>query len=296
MRLIRKLAKQLGAYWRDRLKQKRLKNYHFNGNIPWAIGYEDYKFDQINAALSNKDLLVEFSQGTLPPSYGVGLDERIVEIPWLWSRLNAEKGRLLDAGSSLNHQFLIDSRLYESKEIAIYTYYPENTQFLAERISYVFGDLRTMPFKDSWFDEIACISTIEHIDKDNSIYGYQVDDIAKSQTKSYEYLKAIAEMVRILRPGGRILMTFPFGIFEDHGFFQQFDQEMVDRLDTLFSSSGQVKYDYLSYTKSGWQFSEADKCSNAKSFNPHTGIGKGNDGAAHSRAICCIEFTKSGLN
>lgn len=293
MRMLRKSVKQISSLWRKWQKLKRLKHYHSNGMIPWSIGYEDYKFDQIEASLTNKHLLSQLSEGILPKSYGKGLDERIVEIPWLWSRLNADKGRLLDAGSSLNHRFLINSKLQQTKDITIYTFHPEKTQFLEERISYVFGDLRIMPFADNWFDEIACISTIEHIDKDNSIYGYVVEDKAKAETKSYEYLRAVAELIRIVKTDGRILMTFPYGTFEDHGFFQQFDREMIAKLDALFSEHGRVNFDYFLYTSSGWEISNVDQCSGANSYNPHTGIGIGTDGAAHSRAICCLEFTKS---
>jgi ubiquinone/menaquinone biosynthesis C-methylase UbiE len=36
-------------------------------------------------------------------------------------------------------------------------------------ISYVYGDLRNTILKDQCFDEIVCISTLEHIGMDNTM-------------------------------------------------------------------------------------------------------------------------------
>ena len=47
------------------------------------------------------------SDGALPVGHGFRLDERIVEYPWLFSRLPSGAGNLLDAGSVLNYEFLL---------------------------------------------------------------------------------------------------------------------------------------------------------------------------------------------
>ena len=88
-------------------------------------------------------------------------------------------------------------------------------------------------------------------------------------------------------------MTFPFGKFKNYGFFQQFDKEMVDRVSELLVNRGELKIDYIEYKKEGWVFSSQDKCNEILSFNPHTGEDKGEDGAAHSRCVCVIDFIKA---
>lgn len=84
-----------------------------------------------------------------------------------------------------------------------------------------------LPFKSELFDTIICQSTLEHIDMDNSIYGYDLERRDTMQEKSYSFLKGISELLRILKPEGMLCLTFPYGKFENHGFFQQFDSEMV---------------------------------------------------------------------
>ena len=73
-----------------------------------------------------------------------------------------------------------------------------------EKKSYVYGDLRKLPFKDEFFDIVVSQSTIEHIDMNNSIYGYDIDYNKKVEVKSYEFLSAIKEMLRVLKPEGTL--------------------------------------------------------------------------------------------
>jgi hypothetical protein len=96
-----------------------------------------------------------------------------------------------------------------------------------------------------------------------------------------------------VKPNGKLLLTFPFGKYEYHGFFQQFDSEMFDKILNLLENSGIVKTDFLKYEKAGWRFAQKDELLLVESFNPHTGKGKGNDGAAHCRSIACVEFIKN---
>ena len=89
-----------------------------------------------------------------------------------------------------------------------------------------------------------------------------------------------------------LLLTFPYGKFENHGFFQQFDNEMLQKLLVLLNNLGKTEIDFFLYTVEGWTWSDEKKTSSTESYNPHTGKGKGNDGAAHCRGICCIKFLK----
>jgi len=281
---IRSLEKKLLQRRSERTRRNNIKTYLKNGRIPWSIGYHEYRSGQIAAAIHASPQQID--------RWARGLDERIVEIPWIFNQLSKTSGKLLDAGSSLNHDYILDHALVKNKDLTICTYYPESFARLSQRISYVFADLRSMPFRDGWFDEIACISTLEHIDMDNSMYGYEAVNAAHGIKKSYSYLLAVAEMVRVLKNGGRLLITVPFGKFENHGFFQQFDEDMIVRLTNELTGKGSWETTFFKYLPTGWTQSILSECLNAESFNPHTGIGKKDDGAAHSRAIGCIAFTK----
>lgn len=265
--------------------------YIKNGRIPWSEGYEDYKYNYIADAINSSETLAFFEKKKLPPNFGLRVDERSVEYSWIFSRLSKIKSILLDAGSTFNFKFIVEHPEIKKKELTIYTFYPEGNCFYKNKINYVFGDLRSTFFKDETFEEIVSQSTIEHIDMNNSIYGYEEKNTQGQ--KSYEYLRAIAEMIRILKPQGKLLITFPFGKYEYHGFFQQFDEEMLQKAISLFDGKGTVSVDFFKYEKNGWRFASKEELSQTESYNPHTGKGLSDDGAAHCRSIACIEFIKN---
>jgi SAM-dependent methyltransferase len=268
-------------------------NFYKNGQIPWSEGYASHKEESISDSIYSTTILDEFFKKKISAHYGFRLDERIVEYPWIFANLKKDKTIFLDAGSTFNFDYLLNNELVENKEKYIYTFYPENESYNHKRISYVYGDLRDLPFRDNFFEEIVCQSTIEHIDMDNSIYGYDLTSTLEVVTnKSYEYLKVIEELLRVLKINGQLLLTFPFGKFENHGFFQQFDAEMLQRIFDLFEGKGNIETDYFKYEKEGWRFAEKNELSQVESYNPHTGKGKSDDGAAHCRSITCIKFIK----
>jgi len=272
-------------------RKNRIAKYKNSGRIPWSIGYADYKEEQIGVSIHNDILLNEIRKGILPEKYGSGLDDRIVEYAWLFSNLSKHKGTLLDAGSTFNYKYLVEHPVIQNKDLTIYTYYPESPNFNEKRISYVYGDLRVLPFKENYFAEVVCQSTLEHIDMDNSMYGYNLNH-KTDKVKSYEYLNVITELIRVTKQNGTGLITFPYGKFENHNFFQQFDSGMVEKMLNEFSQQGTFETTFFKYFPTGWVIAKKEDCEDAASFNPHTGIGKGTDGAAHSRCICCIKFFK----
>jgi SAM-dependent methyltransferase len=280
----------------DIRNRRALNSYYRKGGIPWSPGYSQYKELKIKEAIKNETLINGFGNVQLPLGFGKGIDERIVEYPWLLGKMGQKSETLLDAGSTFNFEYLLQHSVLKKKELCIYTFFPErpNFNFPGSKISYLYGDLRNMPFKDDLFDLIVCQSTLEHVDMDNSIYGYSIFNNSKNENASYEYLKAINELTRVLKPCGSLLLTFPFGSYENHGFFQQFDNDMLDLMLADLSKAGLVEeLTFFKYSISGWKLANLIECTNSKSFNPQTGIGKGEDGAAHCRAICCIKFVKS---
>jgi SAM-dependent methyltransferase len=290
---LRDIKQQISAYAEKYLIKKRIKEYIRNGREPWSTGYHEYKWSQIETTIEQNDFKYAIEKGRLNSGFGIGLDERIVEYPWIFSNLNHEVTNILDAGSTFNFKPIVNIVSKYCQHLTIFTYYPENENYLNKRISYVFGDLRKLPFRDCWFEQIVCQSTIEHIAMDNSIYGYKESRQQNSPDKNYEYLQSISELVRVLKIGGQLLLTFPYGKFENHSFFQQFDHEMTEKLIAVLFAEGRVEINFFKYDKTGWNTAMRNECDQAISFNPHTGKGKGDDGAAHCRSICCVKFIKS---
>jgi SAM-dependent methyltransferase len=289
---MNKLLQTLRTVRADFQKRRRLRKFSEGGNIPWSVGYDDFRWKEISAALSDESLLTGMREHRLRSGYGKGIDERIVEYPWAFSLLSDTGGKLLDAGSTFNFREIVSHDLLKKKELSIYTFFPETWNFVHQRISYQFGDLRELPYRDFWFDEIVCISTIEHIGQDNTLYGYQEANEG-SETEEREYLPAVKEMVRVLKRGGKLLLTFPFGKHIRYGYFQQFNSIMVQRILEILAGLGHASAVFFRYTQEGWIFSDEKDCEDCEAYNPHTGQGKGTDGAAHSRSVCSIQFIKA---
>jgi len=69
------------------------------------IAYYEAREQEIRRVLGSPAILQTFLKSeALPKNYGRGLDERIVEYPWLMSRLGNRSSKLLDLGSTLNHE------------------------------------------------------------------------------------------------------------------------------------------------------------------------------------------------
>lgn len=101
MKLLRKIYHKLNELW-----------FYMTGLKPWARGYLEYKAKTIKRILLDGS----FNTDNLKPGYGFRLDERVIEYPWFFSRLPAGPGRLLDAGSVLNFEYILDHPGLASKK------------------------------------------------------------------------------------------------------------------------------------------------------------------------------------
>jgi SAM-dependent methyltransferase len=174
------------------------------------------------------------SMPELPRGLASGGSERAVEYAWLLA--NAPFGRMLDAGSTLNHRPVLDRLEGRYDDLHIVTLAPEDRAFIERGISYLYADLRELPFRDDTYDTVACLSVLEHIGLDNTIHG------AAGPTDSdpvAEAITALRELVRVTRPGGRVLITVPFGEPRGHGWVRQFDPEGLRH---LISSARAVRH------------------------------------------------------
>src|SRR5437879_7694562 len=116
---------------------------------PHTEGYTIYKEQLLRRTLRDGNLIDRFrDKRSLPPEFGVGIDERCVEYPWLISRLPVASGRLLDAGSTLNFALLLDLPALQNKMVHILTLAPERECFWQRGVSYIFHDVRDIPIRD----------------------------------------------------------------------------------------------------------------------------------------------------
>ena len=218
------------------------------------------------------------------------MDERVVEYPWLFDRLRRSAtslGRILDAGSALNHDYILENEPLCNADLTIITLAPENRCYWYKGYSYVYGDFRQTRFRDGAFDTIISVSTLEHVGLDNTLL--YTSDLQKQETNRYGFVAAISEFRRILAPGGRCILTVPFGAYENFGWFQVFDREMVQLLIETFAPSA-FDAEYFQYQETGWQRASEEQACNATAFDPQSGRGRLDDRAGCARAIACIQL------
>jgi SAM-dependent methyltransferase len=167
--------------------------------------------------------------GSLPTErFAAGLDERVLEIPLaLGTARLQEPGEVLDAGSALNLPLV---RAIVRRPRARVTHFTQSDavepRLPGDEDRYVraFGDLRRLEFPDAAFDRVVCVSTLEHVGMDNDRYGAAAERAPDTATG------AVAELVRVLAPGGELLISVPYGKAASHGWFCIFDADGLRRL------------------------------------------------------------------
>lgn len=269
-------------------RMARIREYIRGGKIPWSAGYADYRDDRVVEVLNSAQYLDRFRNSSdLPPRFGEQLDERIIEYPWTFARLDPSASLLLDAGSALNHEFLISTSGLRRKKIVFYTLSPE-TYYRASNLSYVFGDLRDTILRDATFHEIVCISTLEHIGMDNS--KLYTSDPRLNEHEPTDYQRVMREFHRILAPGGRLIVTVPFGRPQSLSWLQVFDGQLLDAAVSSFSGE-LLNSAFYQYTTGGWILSDRSRCSDCEYFDVHSQR-TAPDGAAAARAVACLELRR----
>jgi len=169
-------------------------------------------------------------------------DDRLIELPWTLARYGGER-RVLDVGYAyaepaylaalvaLGAAELVGVDLAESDVPGMRTFR---------------ADVRNLPFPDASFDVAFCISTLEHVGRDNRRYGYDEErDERGIET-------ALAELRRVLTRNGRLLVTVPCGEPEDVGWYLQLDPPGWRR---VFEAGGFAVFELEVYEQraEGWQ-------------------------------------------
>ena len=128
---------------------------------------------------------------------GVGLSERVIEIPWVLRSLPRSAGtRVLDIGTAFSP--MVYKRLLVRRPHAVEIVDLADAEIHGLR-SHV-ADVRQLPFAADSFDVATCISTLEHIGMDNSIYG--VGSGGGGDVSALRELGRVAPTVLVTVPAG----------------------------------------------------------------------------------------------
>lgn len=157
--------------------------------------------------------------------------DRYLEYPWLLNSIKITNGRILDVGSTASNM------LYDflPKEVELNSIDLNDKEIKDDRIKFSVGDIRKTSYKDNYFDVVSCISTLEHIGVSGR-YGSEEDSVGD--------VKAVKEMTRILKPGGVLLMTVPYGIKDILPINKLYNKNRLDKLLKDFSA---VEIEYKKY-------------------------------------------------
>lgn len=161
------------------------------------------------------------------------VDERAIEIPWVLSRYGGER-RVLDVGTVFAEPPYVAGLHDLGAEVT--------TVDLAEGADVV-ADVRELPFADRSFELAFCVSTLEHVGRDNSTYAVDAprDDAGDEA--------ALRELGRV---AARVLVTIPTGERDDQGWqLQREPDEWIE----LFERAGFTVFEDELYvrTEEGWR-------------------------------------------
>lgn len=202
----------------------------------------------VNTAPAVRDPRVIWGQSIPADAPVVGVNERCIEVPLGLevARLDLP-GRVLDAGCGLNGQLWATMRAsvyHVTLQVASEMAYAHTTRPL----SYLSADLRDLGmFTDRAFDATVCISTLEHIGLDNTVYGGLVE------TRPETMLKAFKELCRVT--DRRVFVTVPYAdppvCHRDWRFFGPAAIGALTRMAERFYY--QVERRFYAKTEGGWQ-------------------------------------------
>ena len=237
----------------ENIKNKLAIIYFYYFGKTFGRGYERYKINLIKNKISNKNVKIKKN------NY---FDERIIEIPWIVKELKRCKGNLLDVGSTLNFDYIINS-ISNLKKIYFNTLYPEKNNFNNKSINYLYEDICSNSFKNRNFDNISCISTLEHIGFDNSHYNYNGLSKKKAKYNEFKYLLALESIKKLLKKKGNFFISIPFGNKKTYKNLQQFNSLDLKKIFKIFKGY-KKKVIFYRYADGKWSLSNEYECKNIK--------------------------------
>jgi SAM-dependent methyltransferase len=175
-------------------------------------------------------------------------DERAVEIPWCLARYDGEP-RVLDVG------YAFAEPAWLAGLVALQADALTGVDLATAKVPglrSVVADVRELPFEDGSFDLAFCVSTLEHVGRDNEIYDVDAprDDAGDEA--------ALRELRRVLAKDGRLLVTVPTGAADDQGWqVVRTPEEWIAR----FERAGFLVFEDELYARAadGWRTASLDE-------------------------------------
>jgi SAM-dependent methyltransferase len=205
------------------------------------------------------------------------ISERLVEYPFLARNLISldTKARILDIGSA-NSPLTKAISKFGNKKWQVIGIDIATASEKFDSLSLTRMDARLLGFRDEVFDQIICISTIEHIGIPSDYYNIR-------QSDKLGDMRAISEIYRVLKKGGAVIATLPYGNKikkQDHRIYSK------SSLDNLTLGFSVIRKEFYRYDDGKWKKcknrSIADKISNTKRISPYF----------HSRVCACLLLRK----
>ena len=192
-------------------------------------------------------------------------DERAIEIPWALSRLAGTR-RVLDVGTANAEPAYVTALVSAAPEELVGV---DLVGAEVPKLRTVVADVRDLPFPDRSFDLVLCVSTLEHVGRDNRVYGIQPAGEGGIDA-------ALVELRRVLDREGRLVVTVPCGEPEERDWFVQDDPDGWNRrfLTAGFAVLAQETYERR---PDGWRAADA--------FDP-SGVRYDERGASASAVLC----------
>lgn len=250
-----------------------------------------------------------------PEPWFPGQDERCIEVPWALSRYQGQK-KILEIGLCLADLSLIEAQL-KLKELTgcelwgldivdlnrVLNRFESLGQDIKKAYNFHQADARTTGFKDNSFDLVFLISTLEHFGFDSFEANQQANTVFKrsdecpSKFPAYqdclEDRKALAEVARILTPGGCLLLTLPFSgrgicaLKDSKGLWALYKEYTLDEWKALVASSGLTVADeryFRDLGATGWVEEKDPKVLSEFKGSP----------CEPTKSIICAELKKKG--
>jgi SAM-dependent methyltransferase len=192
-------------------------------------------------------------------------DERAIEIPWALSRIG-DAERVLDAGTANAEPAYVAALLASPPRDLVAVDVAEAD---IPGLRSVAADVRALPFDEGSFDLVLCVSTLEHVGRDNRVYGVEAPGEGGIE-------EALAEFRRVLERRGRLVVTVPCGEREEHEWFLQDEPDGWNRC-FLAAGFAVIAQEVYERREDGWRAND--------SFDPK-GVRYGGRGAGASAVLC----------
>jgi SAM-dependent methyltransferase len=169
-------------------------------------------------------------------------DERAIEIPWALARYDGER-RVLDIGYAFAEPAYLSGLVGLSAEELVGV---DLATADVPGLRSVVADVRQLPFDDDSFDLVLCLSTLEHVGRDNDVYAV---DAPREESGD---AAALRELHRVLAKDGRLIASVPTGEHDDQGWqLQRTPEEWV----AVFERAGFLVYEDELYVHGddGWR-------------------------------------------